>query len=142
MSNLLSLKTQIPKGIYATELSRPIIMKGLSTACKNIQQTSKKLISSKMVSKEGELPGRYTGRMRRNIKLHKSRKKDKLWVRVQVDSFKDVPVWYPAVLNYGKRDQSLKPRANPITKASQLRERENISIIEEALANSIKGWGD
>ena len=136
----MSFAMSFPEGLLHTDLDRKTVMTGLTDVNKKWRQTAKRLLSSRRISKEGEFPGKRTGRMRRAVKIHKAKRKDKLWVRTQVDSFKDVPMWYPAPLTYGRKKGDLKPRANPITESAKLHETESRRKIDNAIVNAIKGW--
>ncbi|MDO5352014.1 MAG: hypothetical protein Q4E81_04185 [Succinatimonas sp.] len=116
-------------------------MKGLRESSKLVKQQSKKLISKKKVSKPGELPGRRTGRMRRAIKTMSSRQKYKFWSVAQVCSIPN-SYFYPAILIHGRKDGSLEPRKNPITEATKLLDKKTSKIIENAVIDSIKGFGN
>lgn len=136
----MSFSMSFPEGLLHADLDRKTVMAGLTDVNKKWRQTAKRLLSSRRVSKEGEFPGKRTGRMRRAVKIHKAKRKDKLWARTQVDSFKDVPMWYPAPLTYGRKKGDLKPRANPITESAKLHETESRRKIDNAIVNAIKGW--
>ena len=136
----MSLAVSFPEGLLHTDLDRKTVMTGLADVNKKWRQTAKRLLSTKGVSKPGEFPGKKTGRMRRAVKIHKAKKTEKMWVRTQVDSFKDVPMWYPAPLTYGRKKGDLKPRANPITASAKLHEIESMRKIDNAIVNAIKGW--
>ena len=142
MSNFLTVSLQMPKLLKVKDIDRKVLMKGLREASKVVSKQAKKLCSTKEVSKPGEIPGRHTGRMRRAIRNHASRRKDKFWSRTQVDTIKDAQVFYPAVLFYGKKNGSLKPRKNPIIEATKLTENKTSEIIEDAVIDSIKGFGN
>ena len=136
----MSLAVSFPEGLLHTDLDRKTVMAGLTDVNKKWRQTAKRLLSSRRISKEGEFPGKRTGRMRRAVKIHRAKKTEKMWVRTQVDSFKDVPMWYPAPLTYGRKKGDLKPRANPITASAKLHETESMRKIDNAIVNAIKGW--
>ncbi len=142
MSNeFVNITVKIPKSLKVKDLDRKAVMKALRESSKLVKQQSKKLISRKKVSKPGELPGKRTGRMRRAIKTISSRKKYKLWSVVQIKSIPDA-YFYPAVIMYGRKDGTLKSRKNPITEAAKLLDRKTTEIIEDAVIDSIKGFGD
>lgn len=142
MSNFLTVSLQMPKVLKIKDIDRKVLMKGLREASKVVSKQAKKLCSTKEVSKPGEIPGRRTGRMRRAIRNHASRRQGKFWSRTQVDTIKDADMFYPAVLFYGKKNGSLKPRKNPIVEATKLTEPKTKAIIEDAVIDSIKGFGD
>jgi len=137
----VSVSVKLPEGLKASDFDRKVMMKALTEAGKKIQLTSKRLLNTKGTpSKAGELPKRVTGRMWRHVKLHKAKRKDRYWVRVQIDSFNDVPMWYPAALMYGSTKRKLQPRKDAIWQAHASTEAQTTNLIELALGKAIKGW--
>lgn len=141
MSNFIGVTLKLPKILKVKDIDRKTLMQGLRESSKLVSQQAKRLCSNRTVSKPGEIPGKHTGRLRRNIKNHASKRKNKFWSRTQVDTIKDAQVFYPAVLFYGKKDRTLLPRQNPIIEATKLVENKTSYIIEEAIIDSIKGFG-
>ena len=123
MGEFFHVGIKMPKGLDVMDFDRKIVMTGLKKASKIVQQQSKKLISAKGPSKAGEYPGRNTGRMRRHVRIKNSKRKDHLWSRVQVSTIED-SFFYPAVLNYGRKDGRLKPRKNPERKTNKRNHRQ------------------
>lgn len=139
MADFCKVSVKLPGKFSQMEFDRKTVMKGLKQASRLTQQLSKRLISDKRRSKAGEYPGRNTGRMRRNVKVVNAKRKDRLWSRVQVSTLKD-SFFYPAVLNYGRRDHTLEPRKNFIADAQQQLKSTTDAIIEDACWSALKVW--
>lgn len=143
MGELVNCQIKLPKGLDVFDLDRKVVMKGLKQASKIVQQHSKRLISTKGPSKVGQYPGKNTGRMRRHVKVVSSKKKHRLWSRVQVASIEG-SFFYPAVLNYGrgadKRGGALLPRRNFIADAGEATSVQTSRIIDRACTEAIKIW--
>ncbi|MGN0896357.1 MAG: hypothetical protein ACI4NC_06285 [Succinivibrio sp.] len=140
MTDFANISIKLPKGLDALDFDRKTVMKSVREATKIVQKTAKRYISTRSVSKPGEIPGRRTGRMRRAVKCHYSKRKDRLWGRVQVDTIQDSDVFYPAVLMYGKKDSTLKPRKNFIEQAFIEQESKVNSLIDDGMSKGIKLW--
>lgn len=113
-------------------------MEGLKGASKVVRQHAKKLVGKKRISKPGEVPGRQSGDLRRNIKIVNSKRKDRMWSKVQVSTIKD-KFFYPAVLQAGRKKGSiLKPRQDPMALAYSQHKQECEQIIEDAVVKAIK----
>lgn len=140
MADFCKVSLKLPGKWAQMEFDRKIIMKGLKQASRLTQQLSKRLISPKRRSKPGEYPGRNTGRMRRNVKVVNAKRRDRLWSRVEVASFKEDVMFYPAVLNYGRKDHKLEPRKNFIADAQAQLKKTTDAIIEDACWDALKVW--
>jgi hypothetical protein len=139
MGITFSVDVHLPKGLDTMDFNRTPVMRVLRAQAKKVAQTSKRLVSAKGPSKDGQYPGRVSGQMRKHIKVHASKKQDKFWTRVQVDSIEN-SMFYPAVLNYGSSKRNIKPRQNAITAGGDLHATEIQNAIAEALWQGIKGW--
>ena len=138
----ISVKVHMPDGLRGSDLDRKVLMKGLSDAGRKIKTLSKRLLNVKnkgAASTASEIPRRVTGRMWRHVKVHKAKRKDRYWVRVQIDSFEDSK-WYPAPLMYGSTKRNIKPRKDAIWEAHRQLEQSTTNIVELAMTKSIKGW--
>lgn len=134
----VSFAVQIPKELQADDFDFKVVKEALRTVGKKIQRSAKKKLSDR----KGSLyPRLQTGRLRKAVKVHVSKKKDKFWVRVQVDSFKDYPFWYPAPLMYGRKDGTLKPRHDAVVESGDELQDESLSEVSDALSKALKGWG-
>ncbi len=136
----ISIFVQMPKELEQVDYDRKAMMGALTEVGKKIRLTSRRLLNSKSVSKPGEVPGKVTGRMYRAVKVHKSKRKDRYWVRVQIDSFPDKHHWYPAALMYGSAKHNLKPREDALHLAGRKHEDESVNLIQNAMEKSLKGW--
>jgi hypothetical protein len=139
----VSVRIQIPKGLSDSNLERKVLMKGLSDAGRKIKTLSKHLLNVKnkgVASNPSEFPRRVTGCMWRHVKVHKAKKKDRYWVRVQIDSIENEDFWYPAALMNGSTKRNIKPRKDAIWEAHRQLEQSTTTIVEASLAKSIKGW--
>ena len=137
---MISINCKLPKHIDVMDLDKKIIKAGLRQASRIVQQTSKRLITSKRRSKPGEYPGRDTGLMRRNVKVVMSKRPTRLWSRVEVSTLKD-SFFYPAVLAAGSEKRNILPRRNFIGDALEQTKDQTSRIIENALVKSLKVWG-
>ena len=136
----VSVVVDLPKGLKTVDFDRKIVMAALRQAAKNIQKESRNLLKLKRVSKEGEVPGRLTGRLFKSVKVHASKRKDRYWAKTQIDSFEDGEDWYPAPLFYGRKDGSLKPRLDPVSTTGERQADKNAELVQKALESSLKGW--
>ncbi len=136
---MIKVSCKLPNYLTVMDLDRKTIKKGLRRVARLVQQSSKRLISPKRRSKPGEYPGRDTGLMRRNVKVVMSKKRDKLWARVQVSTLPN-SFFYPAVLASGKKDHTLLPRKNFIGDAQDLTRHQTDPIIDDAISDSLKVW--
>lgn len=139
-SPLVHVEYNLPKNLDVMDLDKKVVKKGLRRASRIVQQTSKRLIAPKRRSKPGEYPGRDTGRMRRHVKVIYSKKPYTMWSRVQVSSFEDKHMFYPAVLAYGKKNHTLLPRRNFIADAQDQTRAQTDPIIEKAVWDALKVW--
>ena len=134
----ISFSYKMEKGFTFNDYDRKTVMDGLKGASKVVRQHAKKLVGKKRISKPGEVPGRRSGDLRRNIKIINSKRKDRLWSRVQVSTIKD-KFFYPAVLQAGrKKTPILKPRQDPMALAYSQHKQECEQIIENAVDKAIK----
>lgn len=136
----LDFAVSIPKELDNTDFDRKVMMKSLTDIGKAIRLTARRKLSSKTPSKPNQYPAKRTGRMMKAVKVHKSKKKDKYWVRVQIDSFKDRHFWYPGPLVAGRHDGSLKPRRDSIIDSGLENENKTIQALSDALDKALKGW--
>lgn len=135
------VNVQLPKGLNPKDYDRKVVMSGITKAARGVQKLSKSLLNKRGApSQPNEYPKRVSGNMWRHVKVHKSTRKDRLWARVEIDSFKDKSVWYPAVLFYGSDKRNIKPRLDAVWDAQAKLEKESASLIEEALQKGLKGW--
>jgi len=135
------VSVKLPEGLDAKDYDRKVVMQGMTQAAKQIQQLSKRLLNSKNAPSEpNDFPKRVTGRMWRHVKVHKAKRKDRLWARVQIDSFKDGHFWYPAPLFYGSTKRNIKPRMDAVWSAQARLEDQTNAIVEMALSKGLKGW--
>ena len=142
MANIpISFSVSIPKELEASDFDRKVVMDALSKVGKEICLFSRRKLSKKTVSEAGTYPGKRTGRMQRAIKIHKSKRKDKYWIRVQIDSFKDHHMWYPGPLMYGRKDKTLMPRKDAIADSGDELSNKTTRAISDALDKALKGWG-
>lgn len=137
---LLDVSVSLPKGLDSMDFDRKEVMKGLRKGGSLIRARAKKLISKKGRSKVGEYPARQTGAMRNAVKLVSSKRKDRMWVRVQANMPQDAHMFYPAVLNYGRKDNTLKPRLNAIADAGQQLDSQVRAIVDDAVYRAMKIW--
>lgn len=137
---LLAARVTLPDGLDASDYDRKVVMKGLRQAAAAIRSQSRQLLNRRgAASKEGDFPARQTGAMVRAVKVHAAKKRDKFWTRVQIDSIKDAPFWYPAPLMYGSK-RGLKPRRDAVWQAGQQLESRTTATVEGALRRALKGW--
>lgn len=136
----LDFAVSIPKELDHTDFDRSVMMKALTDIGKGIRLTARRKLSSKTPSQPGQYPGKRTGRMMKAVKVHKAKRKDKYWIRVQVDSFKDRHFWYPAPLTSGRNDNSLKPRRDSIVDAGIENQNKTVQVLSDALDKALKGW--
>lgn len=140
MSIAIGFNVEMPKNLTSIDFDRKPVMQALRAQARKIAQTSKRLVSARGPSQPNQYPGRDSGAMRRNIKVHASKKKDKFWARVQIDTIEGEKVWYPAVLNYGSDKRHIDRRLNPITAAGELSGAGAQNAITAALWKGLKGW--
>ncbi len=136
----IDVAVKLPKGLNALDFDRKTVMGALRQQARKIQKASKQLVSAKGPSQPGQYPGRDSGKMRKFIKVHASKKKTKLWTRVQVDTLPDEKFWYPSVLNYGSSKRNIQPRRNAIVNAGEMNATEAQNAIADAMWKGIKGW--
>lgn len=136
----LNFDVSMPKELDSTDFDRKIMMKSLTDIGKDIRLVARRKLSSKTTSKPGQYPAKRTGRMMKSVKVHKAKLKDKYWIRVQIDSFKDQHMWYPAPLVRGRNDNSLKPRRDSIIDSGLENENKTIQALSDALDKALKGW--
>ena len=74
----ISFSYKMEKGFTFEDYDRKTVMDGLKGASKVVKQHAKKLVGKKRVSKPGEVPGRRSGDLRRNIKIINSKRKDRM----------------------------------------------------------------
>lgn len=135
------VSVKLPEGLDPKDFDRKVVMQGMTQAAKEIQSLSKQLLNSRGApSAPNEFPKRVTGRMWRHVKIHKAKRKDRLWARVQIDSFADAHFWYPAPLMYGSDQRNIKPRMDAVWSAQARLENRTTSIVEMALSKGLKGW--
>lgn len=134
--NIVSVK--MDAGLSGESFDRKILMSELSKVGTSIKKKSQRLLNSKSKSKEGDYPGFLSGRMRRHVKVHKAKRKDKFWVRIQIDTFKDRHFWYPNVLTSGRHDGSLKPRKDAIITANDLLSTKTQQAVSDALDKALR----
>jgi len=102
------------------------LKKALRTGGRIVQKSSRKMISKRSVSKEGEFPGRVSGEMSRSIKIKFGSGGG--WVRIQPTNTANMRKYYPAFLIYGTK-RGLKPRKNFMQSAME----QNQSIIKSGI---------
>lgn len=120
------------------DYDRKVVMNTLNLVGREIVKSAKKKVSAINAT---TYPGKITGRLRKNIKIHKAKRKDRFWIRVQIDTFKDFPFWYPAPLMYGRKDGRLRPRRDAVVDSAEEIKEQSIKAIQNALDRALKGWG-
>ena len=129
--------SMVSRGLDVRELKRSVAMKGLRAATKIVRTDARSLFGRKIVSKPGEIPGMVSGKMRRAVKVHSAKRRDRLWSKVQIDTLPGEKMWYPGALFYGRKDGSLKPRKNAIIVAMNNRAKQLDDIIENAIIDAM-----
>lgn len=139
--SIISLQ-MFAKDLHLWDLKRGPVMKGLRQAARIVRQDARSRMGRKSVSQPGQIPGMVTGAMRKAVKVHAAKKKDKFWARVQIDTLKNSKFWYPAPLFFGRRKKPgvgrLEPRRNPIDAAYDSCEAKVADAIERGLVEGIR----
>lgn len=136
----ITAKAEMPETLDIRDLRRPVVMQGLRAIARNAAKQSKTYLSIKGPSKPGQFPGKEIGLMRRHVKVHSAKRQDRIWVRVQVDSFKGedgAGMWYPAALMHGRKKGDLKPRRDPIEAVFSERASEINGEIEKLIIKAL-----
>ena len=132
----IDIRVHLPEGLDATDFDRKPVMAAIAGAAKDIRQLARR----KMASRNSRpYPAKVSGLMQRSVKVHKAKRKDKLWARTQIDSFPG-KFWYPAPLFYGSDKHNIRAFESPIVDAGDELSGKNLTAIQNAIDSALKGW--